>query len=315
MRQKLYFFAPRSHGIGKSVKPRKSILAKCLYRALCVLFRIIPSSIGYEAERDLENTPDSVFCDHGAGFTVKWSEVPAMAHISAGISLEEPKAEDPPAPAPQRRSVPFASSREEDKELQAIFERTYGEIKRRDIQPRAKPQSNGTVRRTVAPRAAGPEYLLVDGYNIIHAWDELKEMAATNLEAARRMLMDILCNYQGFKKCIVILVFDAYRVKGNPGSVEKWNNIHVVYTREAETADTYIERATYDLAKEHRVRVATSDNLEQLIIIGHGAVRVAAKEFREEIETVEGLISEMIARNNRANREVNQIRNRAKIKE
>ena len=127
--------------------------------------------------------------------------------------------------------------------------------------------------------------------------------------------MDILCNYQGFKKCIVILVFDAYRVKGNPGSVEHWNNIHVVYTKEAETADTYIERATYDLAKNHRVRVATSDNLEQLIILGHGAVRVSAREFREEIENAKVLISELIARNNRAGREMDQIRSRATIKE
>lgn len=154
----------------------------------------------------------------------------------------------------------------------------------------------------------------MDGYNIIHAWDELKEMAKINLESARRMLMDILCNYRGFKKCIVILVFDAYRVKGNPGSVEHWNDIHVVYTKEAETADTYIERTTYDLAKEHRVRVATSDNLEQMIILGHGAVRVSAQEFRAEIENAQVMISELIARNNRNGREMNQIRTRATIK-
>lgn len=272
------------------------------------------AAIGYNAERDLENSPDSVFCDHGAGFTVKWNEVPAMAHVSPGISLEKSEEAPAPAPAPLRR-VSYASSREEDKELLAIYERTYGEVKRKDFQPRNRPISDGTVRRTVPPRATGPEYLLVDGYNIIHAWDELKEMAKTNLEAARRMLMDILCNYQGFKKCIVILVFDAYKVKGNPGSVEHWNGIHVVYTKEAETADTYIERATYDLAKEHRVRVATSDNLEQMIILGHGAVRVPAKEFRDEIEATEGLISELIAKNNRMDRQSNQIQNRAKIKE
>ena len=271
------------------------------------------SAIGYEAERDTENSADSVFCDHGAGFVVKWNEVPAMAHLSPGISLKEQEDESP-SPVVRRRTVSYASSREEEKELQAIYERTYGEVKRRDFQPRPKP-AEGTLRRTVPPRPTGPEYLLVDGYNIIHAWDELKEMAKTNLEAARRMLMDILCNYQGFKKCIVILVFDAYRVKGNPGSVEHWNNIHVVYTKEAETADTYIERATYDLAREHRVRVATSDNLEQMIILGHGAVRLSAKEFREEIETAEGLISELIARNNRTDRERNQLRNRATIKQ
>ena len=272
------------------------------------------AAIGYDAEHDTGNSPDSVFCDHGAGFVVKWNEVTAMAHVTPVVSLDTPKEEKPVKSAPSRRRVSYASSREEDEELRAIYERTYGEVKRRDFQPVQKPRGEGTVRRTVPPRPTGPEYLLVDGYNIIHAWDELKEMASTNLEAARRMLMDILCNYQGFKKCIVILVFDAYRVKGNPGSVEHWNNIHVVYTKEAETADTYIERATYDLAKNHRVRVATSDNLEQLIILGHGAVRVSAKDFRAEIESTEGMISELIARNNRAGREMDQIRSRATIK-
>ena len=126
--------------------------------------------------------------------------------------------------------------------------------------------------------------------------------------------MDLLLNYQGFRKCIVILVFDAYKVKGNPGSVEKWHGLNIVYTREAETADTYIERATYDLAREHRVRVATSDSLEQMIILGHGAVRVSAKDFKMEIEEAEGRISELIAKNNRGDREMNTIKNRATIK-
>ncbi len=271
------------------------------------------ATLGYDAERDTENSPDSVFCDHGAGVVVKWSEVTAMAHVTPVVSLDIPKVEPTVAPSSNRR-VSYASSREEDKELQAIYERTYGQVKRREFQPTQKARSEGTVRRTVPPRPTGPEYLLVDGYNIIHAWDELKEMAKINLESARRMLMDILCNYRGFKKCIVILVFDAYRVKGNPGSVEHWNDIHVVYTKEAETADTYIERATYDLAKEHRVRVATSDNLEQMIILGHGAVRVSAQDFRAEIENAQVMISELIARNNCKGREMNQIRTRATIK-
>lgn len=279
----------------------------------CHNMQEVIAEMSYFPEQDLENSPDSVFCDHGAGYNVKWSEVPKMAHVSSGISLEKP--EEQTTSAPTRRHVShYAASREEDAELQAIFERTYGQIKRRDFQPVSQ-RPQGSVRRTVPPRATGPEYLLVDGYNIIHAWDELKEMAKTNLDAARRMLMDLLCNYQGFKKCIVILVFDAYRIKGNPGHVEKWNNIHVVYTKEAETADTYIERATYEIAKEHRVRVATSDNLEQMIILGHGAVRVSAKEFRMEIEETEGRISELIARNNLANRDMNRISNRANIKQ
>ena len=131
------------------------------------------------------------------------------------------------------------------------------------------------------------EYLLVDGYNIIFAWPELKALADTNLDAARLRLQDILCNYQGFKKCVLILVFDAYRVPGSPGVVEQYHNIHVVYTREAETADMYIERVTHEIGKERRVRVATSDGMEQLIILGHGAMRLSARMFREEVDEVE----------------------------
>jgi len=258
----------------------------------------------YDPERDVDNPADSVFCDHGAGYNVKWDQVPAMAHVSSGLRLGKKEDAARPAPTP-RRSAPAPRSREEDEELQAIFERTYGQVKRREFQPTARPA--GTVKRTVPDRPTGPEYLLVDGYNIIHAWDELKEMAGRNLEAARRMLMDLLCNYQGFKKCIVILVFDAYKVKGNPGSVEKYKNISVVYTREAETADTYIERATYEIARSNRVRVATSDNLEQLIILGHGAVRLSAKELRLELETVEGTIRELIDKNNRAKSGFNKV--------
>ena len=176
--------------------------------------------------------------------------------------------------------------------------------------PRAEPPA--PVKRTVPPRTGGPEYLLVDGYNIIFAWDELKKMAQDSLEGARHMLMDLLCNYQGFQKNVVILVFDAYKVKGNPGSVEHYRNIHVVYTKEAETADAYIERATYEIAKDHRVRVATSDNLEQLIILGHGAVRVSAREFLEEVEAAEGRISEIIGRNNLGGRSFRQLRHQIK---
>ena len=133
------------------------------------------------------------------------------------------------------------------------------------------------------PVALLPEYLLVDGYNIIFAWEELKALAAESLEAARQSLADLLSNYQGYRKCGVILVFDAYKVKGNPGSVEKYKNIHIVYTKEAETADAFIEKATYDMRKQYRVRVATSDGMEQLIILGHGATRVPANIFLSEI--------------------------------
>jgi len=271
--------------------------------------------LGYDPERDVDNPPDSVFCGHGAGFTVKWDEVPAYAHVDSGLRLE---AEDGPAsaepPAPPRPAVPYPSSREEEKALQAIFERTYGQVKRRAFQPTPKAPPAPPEKRTVPPSPPGPEYLLVDGYNIIFAWDELKAVAADSLEGARHLLMDLLCNYQGYKKCVVILVFDAYKVKGNPGSVEHYRNIHVVYTKEAETADAYIERATYEIARDHRVRVATSDNLEQLIILGHGAVRLSAREFQQEVEAAEGRIAEIIRKNNLHGRAFRQLRHQIKEK-
>jgi predicted RNA-binding protein with PIN domain len=272
------------------------------------------AAIGYEAERDTENPADSVFCAHGGGFVVPWQKVPGMAHVESGIRLQEDEPEDVPAPA-RRPAAPYPTTREEEAELTAIFERTYGQVKRRDFRPTPKPREEGTVKRTVPPRRLGPEYLLVDGYNIIFAWDELKALAAKDLSHARGALMDLLCNYQGFKKNRVILVFDAYKVKGNPGAVEKYRNIHVVYTKEAETADNYIERATYDLAKEHTVRVATSDNLEQLIILGHGAVRVSALDFKAEVEAAEGRIAQLIEANNRQSREDRKIKNQAIIRD
>ena len=142
----------------------------------------------------------------------------------------------------------------------------------------------------------------MDGYNIIFAWDELKAIAKENLDAARKALCDLLSNYQGYQKCEVIAVFDAYKVKGGQGSVEKYHNIHVVYTKEAETADAYIERVTYEIGKHHRVRVATSDGAEQLIILGHGALRVSARTFKAEVEQVSGQIADLVARNNAADR-------------
>ena len=271
----------------------------------------IVAALGYDPERDLDNPADSVFCGHGAGYTVLWREVPSAAHTPS--FFKERAAEE--VPTRRRAAPPPPASREEEAALQAIFERTYGPVKRRLPleSPPKPPRSDSAPRRAVPPRREGPEYLLVDGYNVIFAWEELKDMAAKNLEAARHMLMDILCNYQGFKKCVVILVFDAYKVKGNPGSVERYKNIHVVYTREAETADTYIERATYEIARDHSVRVATSDNLEQLIILGHGAVRLAAADLRAEVEAAEGRITEIIQRSNRAQKGFNTLRDRATV--
>ncbi len=279
------------------------------------------ASLAYDPEGDLDNSPDSIFCAHGAGFPVKWDQVPACAHLETGAGRGGSQEPTPPGLSSNPRpAVPYPSSQAEEKSLQAIFERTYGQVRRRGPDPgeafrsASKPPPK-QEKRTVPLRPMGPEYLLVDGYNIIFAWDELKDAARDSLERARYLLMDLLCNFQGYQKCVVILVFDAYKVKGNPGSTEHYRNIHVVYTKEAETADAYIERATYDLAREHpgrRVRVATSDNLEQLIILGHGAIRVSAREFHEEVEAAEGSISRIVERNNLHGRSFRQLRHQLK---
>ena len=262
----------------------------------------VVETVGYDPERDVDNTPDSVFCGHGAGYTVKWDEVPAHAHVDSGLRLGAKVEAEEPAPQ-SRRSKSYAGTLQQDKELQAIFERTYGPVKQRAfVQPREpkRPTSAASEqeKQTIQEQFRGEEYLLVDGYNIIFAWDELKAIARDNLDAARKTLCDLLCDYQGYKKCHVIAVFDAYKVKGGLGSVEKYHNIHVVYTKEAETADAYIEKATYEIGKKHRVKVATSDGPEQLIILGHGALRLSASNFHEEMEHVRGQIADVLFRNN-----------------
>ena len=262
----------------------------------------VVETVGYDPERDVDNTPDSVFCGHGAGYTVKWNEVPAHQHVDSGLRLGVKAAEETPAPQP-RRSGSYAGTLQQDKELQAIFERTYGPVKQRAfVQPRPpkRPVSSDSEeeKRAIREQFRGEEYLLVDGYNIIFAWDELKTIARDSLDAARKTLCDLLCDYQGYKKCHVIAVFDAYKVKGGLGSVEKYHNIHVVYTKEAETADAYIEKATYEIGKKHRVKVATSDGPEQLIILGHGALRLSASNFHEEMEHVRSQIADVLFRNN-----------------
>lgn len=250
------------------------------------------AACGYNCDADTENTADSVFCSHGAGHTVRWDEVPGMAHIQTGV-LKPADAPDEPI-VTRQRSEAYRGSLLQDKELMRIFEMTYGPIKRKNGEAMHTPKPAGSERikpPKAVPLPEGPEYLLVDGYNIIFAWEEL---ARTDLDAARHRLIQILCNYQGYRRCELILVFDAYKVKGNPGSIERQHGIHVVYTKEAETADMYIEKVTHTLAKEHRVRVATSDGLEQIIILGHGAVRVPARQFREEVEQVERAIREIL---------------------
>ena len=248
---------------------------------------------GYKPEHDLENPADSVFCAHGAGFVVPWDQVRSHMHVDSGwgkAARPEPEAQT----VPQHRAMAYRATLEEDAELLKIFERTYGPIKRdplaafRPTQKRERPDFDAQQWEIL------PEYLLVDGYNIIFAWDELNALAKDSLEAARHKLMDILCNYQGYQKCNLILVFDAYRVPGSPGSIEQYHNIHVVYTKEAETADMFIEHVTHEIGKGRRVRVATSDGMEQIIILGHGALRVSARMFHEEVQNVEKQIRALV---------------------
>ena len=263
----------------------------------------IIAAVGYDPDADVENPADSVFCAHGAGYLVKWDEVPARAHVSSGLerrlsgaptdSASDAGTSQDAANA-RRRAAAYRGTLEQDKELLAIFERTYGKIKRRGETGDAKKAARaalhtapGAASTPAKPVPTGPDYLLVDGYNVIFAWDALRKLADGNLDAARRRLMDILCNYAGYKRCVPILVFDAYKVRGGTREVEKYHNLYVVYTREAETADMYIERATHELAKEHRTRVVSSDGAEQIIVMGHGALRVSARAFEEEVRAVE----------------------------
>lgn len=265
------------------------------------------AAAGYDPDADTDNPADSVFCSHGAGYLVKWDEVPARAHVSSGLERRlgtAPAAgqtqEEDEANARRRRASAYCGTLEQDKELLAIFERTYGKIKHRGGVDDAKKAARAALHTApaasvpAAPVPAGPDYLLVDGYNVIFAWDSLRRLADGSLDAARRRLMDILCNYAGYKRCVPILVFDAYKVRGGAREVEKYHNLYVVYTREAETADMYIERATHELAREHRTRVVSSDGAEQIIVMGHGALRVSARAFEEEVNAVEKEIREFL---------------------
>ncbi len=279
------------------------------------------ADIGYDSEGDVDNPSGSIFCSHGAGFFVPWDQVPDYMHIKEKIPDITDSADGGEANAFVRgkneimeekkdardSGVTYASSYIEDKELEAIFLREFGSKKQQEDRYRGYRKTSGRAAGTSGSRsssgsgtskysgAAGTlsgrneekQYLLVDGYNIIFAWDFLKELAEVNLEAARGKLMDILCNYQGFSSVTLIVVFDAYKVKGNPGEIFKYHNIHVVYTKEAETADQYIEKTTHELGHKHQVTVATSDSLEQVIVMGQGARRLSASDFREEVEQAE----------------------------
>lgn len=258
--------------------------------------------IGYDSESDLLNSADSIFCAHGAGFPVKWHQVPSYMHIDRSINKLlhiEIKDEIKKTATPISRAATNGSSRSslyDDKELMEIYEKTYGPINRdrRNMFVTPKDAADSDYYSKPIPIPTGPEYLLVDGYNILFAWDELKAIADEDINAARQELIKILSNYQGYRKCELILVFDAYKVKGNPGTVEQLDNISIVYTKEAETADLYIEKVAHKLAKDHRVRVATSDGLEQMIILSHGALRISATEFKVLVEDTLEAIRELI---------------------
>lgn len=246
----------------------------------------VVAEIGYDCDADTDNTANSIFCSHGAGFVVKWDEVYDHMHLESELKLKS----EPEAQTGRARAKAFVDSIAADKELMRIFEKTYGPI-RRGVQNSAPVRHSSAVmpskpRRIKTELKPQNEYLLVDGYNIIFAWDELKKIAESSLESARTALADILCNYRGFRKCEVILVYDAYKVKNNPGELERYHNIDIVYTKERETADMYIEKTSHRLSRNNKVRVATSDALEQLIILGGGALRISAAELKSEVDEV-----------------------------
>lgn len=255
-------------------------------------------SLQYQPEADLENTPDSVFCSHGAGTIVKWDQVKEHMHLPSCLSPAQNEATEERSWA--QRAAEYCAAVATDKELMEIFERTYGPIQRNLHTALRTPKSPNTDNRKMrpSPPPTGPEYLLVDGYNIIFAWDELKQLARNDLESARQQLIHRLCNYQGIRQCELILVFDAYKVKGNPGTVEKIGNISVIYTKEAETADMYIERVTHQIGTKKRVRVATSDGLIQMIILGHGALRISADGFHQEVDAAEQAVRDFLSKQN-----------------
>ena len=269
----------------------------------------VVEAVGYDPEADLENPTGSVFCAHGAGFVVNWDQVEEYMHVESGWNApagQETKPEKPvTAKNWKEENEKYLAT---EKELEEIFERTYGPIRKLGEEPPAGRSVKGWKKSRWDPLEGygkstsdykqkktpdgEKEYLLVDGYNIIFAWEDLKELAAVNIDGAREKLMDILCNYQGFKKSTLILVFDAYKVKGNPGSVETYHNIHVVYTKEAETADQYIEKTVHEIGRKYRVTVATSDQLEQVIILGQGGQRMSARELLEDVIEVSHQIRE-----------------------
>ena len=258
----------------------------------------VTEQIGYDSERDLDNPTGSVFCAHGAGFNVSWEQVPEYMQLEYAWKPESEEEQSSDAEKKEQRDQQgvrpgnrFAGSAEEEKELEEIFLRTYGKIERRRPVAERRVESPEERKKRIQKEQL-EEYLLVDGYNVIFAWEDLKELAKVNIEGARNKLMDVLCNYQGFKKCNLILVFDAYKVQGQELGVQKYHNIYVVYTKEAETADQYIEKVVHEIGRKYHVTVATSDNVEQVVTLGQGGKLLSARELRTEVEEVQRQIRE-----------------------
>ena len=268
----------------------------------------VVQNIGYDPEADLENPTGSVFCAHGAGFVVPWDQVEDYMHLQSGVDMDELDSESwyedvesaqNPGTVVDNANISrnisgkngkfsYSGSYEEEEELQAIFERTFGPMKRdRTAFQKRTVHSSTPATRYRAGKPRQEEYLLVDGYNIIFSWEELNELAKENIHAACDKLMDILSNYQGYRKCTLILVFDAYKVEGHVEEIITYHNIYVVYTKEAETADQYIEKTVHRIGRQYQVTVATSDGLEQVIIMGQGAHRISAQGLKKEIEDTE----------------------------
>ena len=238
----------------------------------------VVAEAAYDPEADLENTPDSVFCAHGAGFNVKWNEVPHYMHLESGLKKEQP---------PQIITRNFHI---DDKELEAIMEREFGPVKR----PLYRAPANRPATEEIVIKPPKQQALIVDGYNIIFAWDDLNALAREDLEAARRTLCSRLSNYAGFKKSYVVLVFDGWKVKGNPGEKDKFHNIHVVFTKEGETGDAYIESLVAQIGSNYAVRVASSDNLVQLSSFRSGVLRMSARELLDEVQRTEKEIKQYL---------------------
>lgn len=264
--------------------------------------------MGYDIDSDVENTADSVFCSHGAGVVVKWDEADEMMHLQGSweIGKDAAGSADPRENTSRRENAGKANTVKkkgmtEEEELERIFEMTYGKRKERRVIPKRE-ISHSEKKTKIKPSIVREEYLLVDGYNIIFAWKDLKALAKINMDSARQALIEILENYQGYRKCHVIAVFDAYKVKGGERRQEKHGNVDVVYTREAETADMYIEKTAHAKSRDFHVRVATSDRLEQMIITGSGAFKVSADEFRAEVQQADTEITKLIETHNLRNR-------------